>query len=134
MNMQAIMAQAQKMQRDIQKKKEEINQMSFVGESELVNITMNGKKEITKVEIKGEIDSSDKEMLEDMILLATNKAIKTPATTMISSFELSKAVYMPPHIRPGHNSINDINCTFLLTGLEATATPVKMQPPITSIL
>lgn len=75
MNMQAIMAQAQKMQRDIQKKKEEINQMSFVGESELVNITMNGKKEITKVEIKGEIDSSDKEMLEDMILLATNKAI-----------------------------------------------------------
>ena len=75
MNMQSIMAQAQKMQRDITAKKEAINKMLFVGESELVNITMNGKKEITKVEIKGEIDPSDKEMLEDMILLATNKAI-----------------------------------------------------------
>lgn len=75
MNMQSIMAQAQKMQRDITAKKEAINKMLFVGESELVNITMNGKKEITKVEIKGEIDASDKEMLEDMILLATNKAI-----------------------------------------------------------
>jgi len=75
MNMQSIMAQAQKMQRNITAKKEAINKMLFVGESELVNITMNGKKEITKVEIKGEIDASDKEMLEDMILLATNKAI-----------------------------------------------------------
>ncbi|MBO4245680.1 MAG: YbaB/EbfC family nucleoid-associated protein [Bacilli bacterium] len=75
MNMQSIMAQAQKMQRDITNKKEEINKMTFVGESELVNVTMNGKKEVLKVEIKGEIDNSDKEMLEDMILLATNKAI-----------------------------------------------------------
>ena len=75
MNMQSIMAQAQKMQRDITSKKEAINKMTFVGESELVNVTMNGKKEVLKVEIKGEIDSSDKEMLEDMILLATNKAI-----------------------------------------------------------
>ena len=63
------------MQRDITNKKEEINKMTFVGESELVNVSMNGKKEVFKVEIKGEIDNSDKEMLEDMILLATNKAI-----------------------------------------------------------
>ena len=75
MNMQSIMAQAQKMQRDITNKKEEINKMLFVGESELVNVTVNGKKEVTKVEIKADIDSSDKEMLEDMVLLATNKAI-----------------------------------------------------------
>ena len=74
MNMQSIMAQAQKMQRDITNKKEEINKMLFVGESELVNVTVNGKKEVTKVEIKNDIDASDKEMLEDMILLATNKA------------------------------------------------------------
>ncbi len=75
MNMQSIMAQAQKMQREITSKKEAINKMLFVGESELVNVTVNGKKEVTKVEIKNEIDASDKEMLEDMILLATNKAI-----------------------------------------------------------
>lgn len=75
MNLQSVMAQAQKMQRDIQNKKEEINKMTFVGESELVNVTMNGKKEVIKVEIKEDIDPSDKEVLEDMILLATNKAI-----------------------------------------------------------
>ena len=44
MNMQNLMAQAQKMQRDITKKKEEIDKMEFEGSSELVNIKVNGKK------------------------------------------------------------------------------------------
>ena len=38
MNMQALMAQAQKMQRDITKKKEEIDKMEFNGKSELVDV------------------------------------------------------------------------------------------------
>ena len=69
MNMQALMAQAQKMQRDITKKKEEIDNMEFEGNSELVNITMSGKKEVLQVNIKceGTLDSDDVEALEDMI-------------------------------------------------------------------
>jgi nucleoid-associated protein EbfC len=77
MNMQNLMAQAQKMQRDIQKKQEEINSMEFIGESQAVKVTMSGKKLITKVEINKSIikDSEDIEMLEDMIQIAVNDAI-----------------------------------------------------------
>lgn len=76
MNMQALMQQAQKMQRDITEKKEEINKMEFEGTSELVTVTVNGRKEIVKVIISDEISSDDKEVLEDMILIATNKAME----------------------------------------------------------
>ena len=77
MNMQALMAQAQKMQRDITKKKEEIYNMEFEGNSELVDVTMSGKKEILSVKIKtnGTLDSDDVEALEDMIKIAVNDAI-----------------------------------------------------------
>ena len=43
MNMQQIMQQAQRMQRDITKKKNEIDSMSFTGNSEWVEIVFNGK-------------------------------------------------------------------------------------------
>ena len=77
MNMQALMAQAQKMQRDITKKKEEIDNMEFEGNSELVDVIMSGKKEILSVKIKsdGGLDSDDVEALEDMIKIAVNDAI-----------------------------------------------------------
>ncbi|MBR5662096.1 MAG: YbaB/EbfC family nucleoid-associated protein [Bacilli bacterium] len=77
MNMQALMAQAQKMQRDITKKKEEIDNMEFDGNSELVDVKMSGKKEILSVNIKceGSLDSDDVEALEDMIKIAVNDVI-----------------------------------------------------------
>ena len=77
MNMQALMAQAQKMQRDITKKKEQIDNMEFQGNSELVEVLMSGKKEILSVKIKSKdgLDSDDIEALEDMIKIAVNDAI-----------------------------------------------------------
>ena len=78
MNMQAIMKQAQKLQKDMMKSKEEIDNTDFVGESSLVKVTMKGTKEIKKVEISAEdsLDKDDIEMLEDMIMVAVNDAIK----------------------------------------------------------
>lgn len=72
MNMQQIMQQAQRMQRDITKKKEEIDNMTFLGKSEWVEIVFNGKREIKSFKIlkDGIIDEDDKEMLEDMIMIA----------------------------------------------------------------
>lgn len=72
MNMQQIMQQAQRMQRDITKKKEEIDNMNFLGKSEWVEIVFNGKREIKSFKIlkDGIIDEEDKEMLEDMIMIA----------------------------------------------------------------
>lgn len=78
MNMQSIMAQAQKMQRDITKKKEEIDKTIFEGKSEWVTVKMNGKKELVSVTVtyEGTIENDDKEILEDMIKIATNKAVE----------------------------------------------------------
>lgn len=75
MNMHQIMQQAQRMQRDITKKKEEIDKMEFLGKSEWVEIVFNGKREIKSFKIlKDEIDGDDKEMLEDMIMIAIKDA------------------------------------------------------------
>lgn len=75
MNMQQIMQQAQRMQRDITKKKEEIDGMEFLGKSEWVEIVFNGKREIKSFKIlKDVIDEDDKEMLEDIIMLAIKDA------------------------------------------------------------
>ena len=76
MNMN-IMAQAQKMQREIQKKQEEVQKMTFVGKSEWINITVNGKKEVIKTEITYDGNlNEDKDMLEDMITIALADAFK----------------------------------------------------------
>lgn len=76
MNMQQIMQQAQRMQRDITKKKEEIDNMIFSGKSEWVEISFNGKREIKSFKIikDGDIIDTDKEILEDMIMIAIKDA------------------------------------------------------------
>ncbi len=77
MNMQAIMKQAQKMQKDMMNEKNKIDEMVFTGSSSFVTVEMNGKKEITNVTIDVEsLDKEEIEMLEDMIQVAVNDAIK----------------------------------------------------------
>ncbi|MDD5836157.1 MAG: YbaB/EbfC family nucleoid-associated protein [bacterium] len=76
MNMQNLMAQAQRMQRDIMKKKEEVEKQIFEGESELVKVTVNGKKELIKVVFNDGVTLDDLEILQDMVVIATNKAFE----------------------------------------------------------
>ena len=77
MNMQAMLKQAQNMQKQMLNEQEKINNTTFYGENGLVKVTMKGNKRIEKVEIKKEddFDSDDLEMLEDMIMVATNDAL-----------------------------------------------------------
>lgn len=75
MNMQALMQQAQKMQRDITKKKDELNKKSFTGSSELVDVVFTGDKKVVSVKIKTDIDNDDKEIIEDMLVIAINDAM-----------------------------------------------------------
>lgn len=77
MNMQNLMAQAQRMQREITKKQEEIYKTKFTGESEWIKVIMTGDKKIEKIDIlySGDLNE-EKEMLEDMIVLAINDALK----------------------------------------------------------
>ena len=76
MNIQAMMKQAQKMQKDMMNSKEEIDNMTFVGKASLVTVEMKGTKELTKVSINPDIEPDEIEMLEDMILVAVNDALK----------------------------------------------------------
>ena len=76
MNMQKLMQEAAKMQRDIIKKQEEINATNYEAQSGLVSIVLNGKKEIVSIKFdKNQInDADDIDALEDMIKLAFNDA------------------------------------------------------------
>ena len=76
MNMQALMQQAQKMQRDITKKKDEINKKEFTGESEMVSVVFTGDKRMVSMTIKNDIENDDKEFIQDMVVIATNDAMK----------------------------------------------------------
>lgn len=77
MNMQAMMKQAQKLQKDMMETQKKIDAMTFEGKSSLVTVTMNGKKELLSVNIDAEsLDKEDIEMLQDMIMVAMNDAMK----------------------------------------------------------
>ncbi|MBE5735612.1 MAG: YbaB/EbfC family nucleoid-associated protein [Clostridiales bacterium] len=83
MNIQNLMKQAQKMQSDMQEKMakadEELANTTLTATAGgcMVEVSILGNKEITAIKIKPEaVDPDDVEMLEDMILAATNDAIK----------------------------------------------------------
>lgn len=78
MNIQSLMREAQKMQKNLQKTQEELEKTNYEGTSSLVNITLNGNKDIVSVKIKVDdsFEQEDLEMLEDMILVAFKDAAK----------------------------------------------------------
>ena len=76
---QAMMRQVQKMQEEIRAKQEELENREYTGTAsgEMVTVTMTGKHAITAVKIKPEaVDPDDIEMLEDLIVAATNEALR----------------------------------------------------------
>ena len=79
MQMQQLLKQAQKMQEDLAKKQEELESSTFSASSGggMVNIELNGKKEILSLKINKDIvDPEDTEILEDMIIACFNEASK----------------------------------------------------------
>lgn len=78
MNMQAIMRQAQQMQSDIMKIQKELEKTEYEGNSSLVTVVLNGKKEMLKLTIKDKenLNSDDMDILEDMIVVSFNEAMK----------------------------------------------------------
>lgn len=79
MNMQALMKQAQAMQREITKAKSELDAMVFEGESSLVKVRVNGERQVLNVTINPDIfdmERGDISLLEDMVMLAISDAFK----------------------------------------------------------
>ena len=68
---------AQQMQKKMAEIQEELESMEVEGESGggMVKVIVSGKKQVISVSVNQEILSEDKEMLEDLILVATNQAL-----------------------------------------------------------
>ncbi|MBE5897962.1 MAG: YbaB/EbfC family nucleoid-associated protein [Lachnospiraceae bacterium] len=78
-NMNNLMKQAQKMQRQMEQAQAalETEEVTAAAGGGAVEVTVSGKKEVTKVHIDPEvIDPDDVEMLEDLIMAATNEALR----------------------------------------------------------
>ncbi len=78
-NMNNLMKQAQRMQRQMEENQKELETSEFTAKAGggAVEITVTGKKEIKKVKLSQEVvDPDDVEMLEDLIVAAMNEAMK----------------------------------------------------------
>ena len=79
MNMQKMMKQAQKMQSKMQKKQEELKEKTMEASAGggVVTVVVNGGQEVVDIDIDPDVlDPEDTEMLEDLILAATNEAMR----------------------------------------------------------
>ena len=77
MNMQAMLKQAQALQKDMMKVKDEIDNTEFEGVSSFVKVIVMGNKSLKSVQIDADsLDKDDVEALQDMIVVAINDANK----------------------------------------------------------
>ena len=76
MNMQMIMKQMQKVQKDILNKKEKLEGKEYNYSNSLVEVTVLGNKKIKKIKIKEYVEKDDLETLEDMIMNAIDNVFK----------------------------------------------------------
>ena len=89
-NMNNLMKQAQKMQRQMEESQKELEEKAFTVSAGggVVEVTISGKREVTKVKIDPDaVDPDDVEMLEDLIVAATNEALRKveqESTSMMS--------------------------------------------------
>lgn len=78
-NMNNLMKQAQRMQRQMEESQKELETKEFVAKAGggAVEVTVTGKKEIAKVKLSEEVvDPDDIEMLEDLVMAAANEALR----------------------------------------------------------
>ena len=78
-NMNNLMKQAQKMQRQMEEGQKELEAKAFSAKAGggAVEVTVSGKKEVLKVQLSQEVvDPDDIEMLQDLIMAATNEALR----------------------------------------------------------
>ena len=78
-NMNNLMKQAQKMQKQMEESQKELEEKEFTATAGggAVEVIVSGKREVTKVKLAEEaVDPDDVEMLEDLIMVAINDAMR----------------------------------------------------------
>ena len=81
-NMSKMLQQAQEMQKQIEEVQSQLSDMIIESESGggLVSVKVNGKQEVLELTIDPEAMDEDKEMLDDLIISALNKALSKAQT------------------------------------------------------
>lgn len=90
-NMQGMMKQMQKMQKEMEKEQEKLKEEKIEGTAGggMVTVVVSGHKEVLDVIVKEEVvDPEDVEMLQDLIVAATNEALNK--ADQLSSDRLGK--------------------------------------------
>ncbi len=83
MNQAAMMKQAQKMQQEMIRMQEEMENKTYTAAAGggMVKATVSGKRELLEMEINPEaVDPDDVEMLQDMVIAAVNEALRAAET------------------------------------------------------
>ena len=78
-NMNNLMKQAQRMQRQMEETTKELEEKEYSASAGggAVTVTVSGKKEVLSVKLAEEVvDPDDIEMLQDLIVAATNEALR----------------------------------------------------------
>lgn len=77
-DMNKLMAQAQAMQNNLTKVQKQLETTIYEGKSNGLTVKVNGKDEVQSVEIPEDM-MDDREMLQDVIMIAFNNAVKAAA-------------------------------------------------------
>ena len=94
-----LMKQAQEMQDKMQRVQEEIAKAEVLGEAGagMVKVTMNGRHDVSKVEIDPSVMEEDKELLEDLLAAAVNDAVRKVETSSKAKMEeVTSGLNLPP--------------------------------------
>lgn len=94
-----LMAQAKKMQEQMQNAQQELANAEIHGESGagLVAVTMTGKYDVKRVQIDDSVLAEDKEVLEDLLAAAVNDAVrKVEAQNREAMSGLASGIELPP--------------------------------------
>ncbi|AZP92314.1 YbaB/EbfC family nucleoid-associated protein [Enterococcus mundtii] len=78
-NMQGMMKQVQKMQKEMGEAQEKLNETEFTGSStnDLVKVVFTGNRRMKDIQINDEVvDPEDTEMLQDLIVMAVNDVLE----------------------------------------------------------
>lgn len=98
-NMQNMMKQIQQMQERIAKVQAELEQKTVTADAGggMVKVTANGKQQIVKIEIeKSVVSPEEKEILEDLIIAAVNKALEQASAMAQSEMQKATQGMIPP--------------------------------------
>lgn len=97
-----LLKQAQKMQEEMRQAQARLAEEELTGEAGggLVKVTMNGKYQVSRIEIDPSLMSDDREMLEDLLAAAFNSATQRIAEKAKESMaELTAGLPLPPGMK-----------------------------------